>query len=68
MIALVVASASLATAVIPTSVPLVAFSSTALAAGVVVADRARVEFVHVVDRDRERLVGCTNRRPKWLGP
>ena len=54
---LVVASASLAAAVMPTAVPLAAFSFTALAAALRVGDRARVELVDVVDRDREDLVG-----------
>ena len=52
MIVLVVASASLAAAVMPTAVPLAAFSLTALAAALVSADRAHVELVDVVDVDR----------------
>ena len=54
---LVVASASLAAAVMPTAVPLAAFSLTALAVALVSADRADVEFIDVVDGDREDLVG-----------
>ena len=53
----VVASASLARPVMPTAVPTVAFSATVLAAALVSRDRADVEFVDVVDGDRERLVG-----------
>ena len=51
MIVLVVASASLAAAVMPTAVPLAAFSSTALAAALVSRDRAHVELIDVVDVD-----------------
>ena len=50
MIVLVVASASLAAAVMPTAVPLAAFSFTALAAALVSRHRADVELIDVVDR------------------
>ena len=55
---LVVASASLAAAVMPTAVPLVAFSSTALAVALVSLPRRHVELVDVVDGDREACAWC----------
>ena len=57
MIVLLVASASLALAVTPTTVPTMAFSSTALAVAFDVGHSTHVEFVHVADRDGEDAGG-----------
>ena len=51
---LFVASASLAEAVMPTTVPTAAFSSTALAVPSVSVTTADIEFIDIVDLDRER--------------
>ena len=57
VIVLFVASASLAAAVMPTVVPLAAFSFTALAAALLSVTAPDVELIEVVDVDREDLVG-----------
>ena len=54
---LLVASASVAKAVTPTTVPVAAFSLTALVGAVIVGRRRGVELVDVVDGDGEGLVG-----------